>query len=88
MRELARIQFRGDVKEFADLWNHLSSLKIEQRVIAIYKDTAEYERMRDLFSQFSQQHNMKRFERVEVEYSEEELRSFDILSWYVIGRYN
>jgi hypothetical protein len=69
MRELARIQFRGDTKEFVDQWNRLSSIKIEQRVIAIYKDIAEYELMKGLFSRLSQQHNMTWFQIYRTEVS-------------------
>ena len=86
MRELARIQFRGDARPFIVDWNARSSLKIEQRVVALYKDEPVYENMRRLFDTFARQHSMSWIERVEVEYSEEELISYDLLTLHVTGR--
>jgi hypothetical protein len=86
MRELARIQFRGDTREFVNTWNANSILKIEQKVIALYKDTVDYKHMRELFSALNEKHNMSWFERTEVEYTEAELSTCEILSFHIIGR--
>lgn len=86
MRELARIQFRGDTRGFINAWNADSGIKIEQRVVALYKDSVDYKRMSELFATLSEKHNMTWFERAEVEYTETELSTFEILSLHIIGR--
>jgi len=86
MRELARIQFRGDAKDFISAWNTQSTLQIEQRVVALYKDEPDYAQMSELFANFTQQHAMTWFERVEIEYSEQELLSFDLLVLHIVGQ--
>jgi len=86
MRELARIQFRGDKKVFIDEWNARSNPKIEYGVVALYKDEHAYEQMRQLFAALTKEHDMTWLERVEVEYSEQELKSFELLALHITGR--
>jgi hypothetical protein len=86
MKELARIQFRGEAKDFIHEWNAHSTLKIEQRVIALYKDLPEYQRMHQMFLAFAQQHSVTWVEYVDVEYSDHELESFELLTLHIVGR--
>lgn len=86
MRELARIQFRGDSHAFEAAWNTRSENKIEYGVIAIYKDDPLYEAIRQLFAQYALSHAMSWYERVYVKYSAKELASYELLKLDILGR--
>ena len=86
MRELARIQVRGETSDFERTWNARSATKIEYGVIAIYKDGPVYEGIREVFSEFAKEHPMSWHEEVEVEYTVRELSSFELLRLEVQGR--
>lgn len=88
MRELARIQIRGDAAAFENAWNARYAWigpKIMYGMVAIHKDEPAYERMRQLFADFATEHNMTWFERVHVEYSDQELAFFELLTLHVTG---
>lgn len=85
MKELARIQFRGDTEAFEAAWNTRFASRIEYGVVTLYRDDPEYEHMRQFFAAFAQEHMMTWFERLEIEYSEQELESFELLTLHIIG---
>ena len=86
MKELARIQFRGECHSFEAAWNNRSHHKIEYGVIAIHKDDPAYEAMRQLFDQYVCSHAMSWHEHVYVKYSARELASFELLKLNSLGR--
>jgi hypothetical protein len=86
MREEARIQIRGDKAAFQTAWNSRFDPKIEYGLVVINKDDPAYAQMRQLFDRFATEHSMTWHERVHVEYSQQELESFEILRLIVTGR--
>lgn len=85
MRNLARIQFRGESHAFETAWNSRSEYKIEYGLIAIYKDNPAYEVMRQLFTQYALRYTMSWHERVYVKYSARELASCTLLRLDILG---
>ena len=86
MRELARIQFRGDSYAFEAAWNIRSDHKIKYGLIAIHKDDPAYVAMRQLFDQYALSHTMSWYERVYAKYSAKELASYELLQLDIVGR--
>lgn len=86
MRELARIQLRGDSTAFEKLWNARFTPKIEYGVVAIYKDDPAYSHLRTLFSDAARWADTSWSEHVEVEYTDHDLVTFDLLRLNVVGR--
>ena len=86
MREFARIQFRGDTAAFEAAWNSRYAPPIELGIATLYKDQPEYQHMRQLFNAFAPDHEMTWHERVDAEYSDGELASFELLRLNIIGR--
>jgi hypothetical protein len=86
MRELARIQFRGDKADYVEAWNSRSDHKIEYGVIAVYRDDPAYHELRQLFREKELDHPMTWYERVYPRYSNKELATVEVFWLDILGR--
>lgn len=86
MREIARIQFRGDSRDFCSAWNQANPVHpIEYGVVAIFRDHPEYQKLRALYDQVALPHKFDWYERIDTRYSGKELRSYELLQFTVVG---
>ena len=86
MRQIARIQFRGNDAEFSSAWNKSDPVhRIVYGVVAIYKDHPEYRQLREAYDKIVSPRLFEWHERVDVEYSDKELSSCELLQFVVIG---
>lgn len=86
MRELAHIQLRGNDADFSSAWNLTNPVhRIEYGVVAIYRDHPEYERLLVMFNRTESPRSFEWHERIDVEYSDDELSASELLQFTVIG---
>lgn len=86
MKEIARIQIRGNDTDLASYWNKLHpETPIRYGIVVLPHGSAIYDELRKSFARFATHASMEWSERITVEYTPVEIRSCEILELVIIG---
>jgi hypothetical protein len=94
MRERAQIQFSGrfdeahkrDIIALTAAWNARSDHPIRYGGISVYRDDPLYSELRSFFDTWGKGRSLTWGERIYIEYSDEELLTFEVLALHPVGR--
>ncbi len=86
MKEIARIQFRGEDTDLAAYWNKVHpEMPIRYGIVVLPYASAIYDELRQTFTRFAAHTPVEWSERITVEYTPTEIRACEILELVIIG---